>query len=337
MENRSIGELIRELREERSFSQEFLAEGICDASTLSRIENGHQLPHPGKYRLLLEKLGEADAPYDPRLTRDLLLRKKLETDIFCDLSFRNESRLDEKLLQFRDRSQGDPGTSQSFEGMMLCWEDLARERAVCKDFLTAHPSPPPGIEIYDRSSWTEYFHEECLRLLRMTCPSYTDFLPSFPETSRGTLPLTLMEARLINNIGIALYRLGDHKEALRHFLLLKASLCSGSREPPTYTGRLRECGIRNNIAACILKLSSPKQAAEQLRILFQLLPYTGGILPLLVFLRSRFRLFLALSEEDRAHRDLSLILSLHSLLPPKEQLHMPLKEWMIGASVTFLY
>ena len=55
------GELLRRRREEMKLTQEELAFGICSAATLSRIENGTQMPTRDHYEAFRERLG---MPYD---------------------------------------------------------------------------------------------------------------------------------------------------------------------------------------------------------------------------------------------------------------------------------
>ncbi|MCL2603135.1 MAG: helix-turn-helix domain-containing protein [Defluviitaleaceae bacterium] len=69
-----FGEIIRTIRNQKGMSQDALADGICDISTLSRIENNHQEPHPNLRDLLLERLGippslfpSSKAKYDIKL------------------------------------------------------------------------------------------------------------------------------------------------------------------------------------------------------------------------------------------------------------------------------
>ncbi|MCM1106360.1 MAG: helix-turn-helix domain-containing protein [Blautia sp.] len=57
MGNYPVGRLIAEMRGRRKLSQEALAEGICSASTLSKIENGGQMPSRRVYMALLQRLG----------------------------------------------------------------------------------------------------------------------------------------------------------------------------------------------------------------------------------------------------------------------------------------
>ena len=53
----TVGELIRDARERQGYSQEELGYGICTTSTLSRIENGLQVPGRKILEGLLQRLG----------------------------------------------------------------------------------------------------------------------------------------------------------------------------------------------------------------------------------------------------------------------------------------
>lgn len=55
-----IGEEIRRCREKLKISQGELAFGICDVTTLSRLENGQQTPSRNTVKNLLARLGEPD-------------------------------------------------------------------------------------------------------------------------------------------------------------------------------------------------------------------------------------------------------------------------------------
>ncbi len=52
----SLGETIRDLRRQQHVTQEQLAEGICSPITVSRIENGHQMPSKAILDALLSRL-----------------------------------------------------------------------------------------------------------------------------------------------------------------------------------------------------------------------------------------------------------------------------------------
>ena len=63
MQNVSIGECIRQRRKELNLTQEDLCFGICETSTLSRIENGHHAPCRSKINALLQRLGLPEERY----------------------------------------------------------------------------------------------------------------------------------------------------------------------------------------------------------------------------------------------------------------------------------
>lgn len=58
MNGYKLSELIRQLRIEKGLTQEQLAEGICSPVTISRIENGTQMPSNKVLELLLDRLGD---------------------------------------------------------------------------------------------------------------------------------------------------------------------------------------------------------------------------------------------------------------------------------------
>ncbi len=51
-----IGAIIKRRRLELGLTQEQLCEGICEPSTMSRIEKGHQTPTYSKLKALLGRL-----------------------------------------------------------------------------------------------------------------------------------------------------------------------------------------------------------------------------------------------------------------------------------------
>ncbi len=57
MERNTLGEIIYTLRKKAGLTQEALAEGICSPISVSRIENGNQMPSGRVLEKLLERLG----------------------------------------------------------------------------------------------------------------------------------------------------------------------------------------------------------------------------------------------------------------------------------------
>lgn len=63
MKEYRIGEFIKQRRIELGLTQEELCEGICEPSTMSRIENGKQTPSRTKLSVLMQRLGLPDDRY----------------------------------------------------------------------------------------------------------------------------------------------------------------------------------------------------------------------------------------------------------------------------------
>ncbi len=57
MEKNTLGEIIYHLRKKAGMTQEALADGICSSVSISRIENGNQMPSGKVLEQLLERLG----------------------------------------------------------------------------------------------------------------------------------------------------------------------------------------------------------------------------------------------------------------------------------------
>lgn len=57
MEKNTLGEIIYQLRKKAGLTQEALADGICSSISVSRIENGKQMPSGKVLEQLLERLG----------------------------------------------------------------------------------------------------------------------------------------------------------------------------------------------------------------------------------------------------------------------------------------
>lgn len=76
-----IGEIIREKRKQLHLTQERLCEGICEPSTLSRIENKRQTPTRNVLNALLQRLGISDERFYAIVTAEELRISKICTDI----------------------------------------------------------------------------------------------------------------------------------------------------------------------------------------------------------------------------------------------------------------
>ena len=75
-----LGEYIKQERIKQGVTQEKLCEGICESITVSRMENGKQMPAYHRIRAFLQRLGLPDDRYFALLSKNELAIKTLEDD-----------------------------------------------------------------------------------------------------------------------------------------------------------------------------------------------------------------------------------------------------------------
>ena len=81
-----IGNLIYENRTRQRITQEELCEGICAPTTLSKIENGIQIPRRKTFEALLQRLGIYAQRYTFPVSNGEMERSNLEFQIIRKLS-----------------------------------------------------------------------------------------------------------------------------------------------------------------------------------------------------------------------------------------------------------
>lgn len=82
-----IGEMIKRKRKELGLTQEQLCEGICEPSTISRIESGRQGPAKNKLDALLQRLGLPGERYYALMSKDEMEISNLKEKIIsCNVA-----------------------------------------------------------------------------------------------------------------------------------------------------------------------------------------------------------------------------------------------------------
>lgn len=142
MQKLFIGETIRQKRLELGQTQEMLCEGVCEPSTLSRIENGRQTPSRNIANTLLQRLG---LPHDRYYT--ILTSSEAEADALwtrirsCAVRFRQatgEERRQARLaaLEHLDR----------LEVVMESGDNIARQYILAMRAVLGGDAGPYGFE-----------------------------------------------------------------------------------------------------------------------------------------------------------------------------------------------
>lgn len=80
-----LGEYIKQERLKQGITQEQLCTGICEPITISRMENGKQMPSYSRIRVLLQRLGLPDERFYALLSKHELEIKTLEDEIRADV------------------------------------------------------------------------------------------------------------------------------------------------------------------------------------------------------------------------------------------------------------
>ena len=87
-----IGEIIRQRRMELGLKQNELCQGICEPTTMCRIESGKQTPSLNQLKVLLQRLGLPDERYYAIVSKNEMLISDLQTEIVSSNVFRDPQR-----------------------------------------------------------------------------------------------------------------------------------------------------------------------------------------------------------------------------------------------------
>lgn len=189
MYNYHIGEYIKRKREEKEIKQDELCYGICDRSTLSRIERGKQEPSYYILKALLQRLGISEDRCQILMGAQEFEIAELQKEIVADNVRHDFSSALKKICRLEE-------LYQSAENPLL-QQFVLRVRALA------------GYEKDgERYAYTHPIQREILiRALELTCPGITmENLDSFL--------LGEDEAKIINQIAITYSEEGDRRQAI---------------------------------------------------------------------------------------------------------------------------
>lgn len=218
MERIPIGRFIRERRTARGIPQEELCDGICDVTTLSRIENGKALPRNLTLHMLLERLGEPDhyytVPMDEYENRIRPLRKEARTRVIAfgkapmaDKAARREEALS-VLQELEELTEED---------------DFFTRQRILSDRVTLGTPEGPYPPAQQR--------ELLLEALRLT-------VSDFDITRIDNFRYTQEETELINKIAIT-YVLEENREtAIFIYRQLLAYIQENNQQLARYSGQM---------------------------------------------------------------------------------------------------
>jgi Helix-turn-helix. len=114
MEVFKIGCIIKKQRVELGLTQEQLCEGICEPSTLSKIENGRQVPRKANLDLLMQRLGLPEERYYGLVSDSDFKTQELEYEIQNANDAENFSAALKLIKALENAVQIDDGITRQF-------------------------------------------------------------------------------------------------------------------------------------------------------------------------------------------------------------------------------
>ena len=107
MEKYFIGEIIRQKRTELGLKQCQLCAGICEPTTMSRIESGKQMPGLNTLKNLLQRLGLSDERYYALVSKNEMQIADLQTEIVSANVFKDSQRGLPKIAELEELADPD--------------------------------------------------------------------------------------------------------------------------------------------------------------------------------------------------------------------------------------
>lgn len=189
MYNYHIGEYIKRKREEKEIKQDELCYGICDRSTLSRIERGKQEPSYYILKVLLQRLGISEDRCQILMGAQEFEIAELQREIVADNVRKDFSSALKKIRRLEE-------LSQSAENPLL-QQFILRVRAAA--------GYEENGERLDYDNPTQ--RKMLIQALELTCPGIT-------MENMCSFLLSENEAKIINQIAITYSEEGNRRQAI---------------------------------------------------------------------------------------------------------------------------
>ena len=189
MYNYHIGEYIKRKREEKEIKQDELCYGICDRSTLSRIERGKQEPSYYILKALLQRLGISEDRCQILMGSQEFEISELQREIVADNVQKDFSSALKKIRRLEE-------LSQSAENPLL-QQFILRVRAAA--------GYEENGERLDYDNPTQ--RKMLIHALELTCPGIT-------MENMCSFLLSENEAKIINQIAITYSEEGNRRQAI---------------------------------------------------------------------------------------------------------------------------
>lgn len=229
----AIGTMIRKEREAQGLTQHMLCTGICDITTLSRLETGQTVPTAHKLKALLQRLGlpeeKAYALVGDKELRFGALEKELNR---LHVHFERSGGADGAAL----RAEAQEIYSQ-LEALTDGKDRIAQQIILRSKYLLGTDEGPYGLE-------------DGLKLLtealRLTLPRF-----DLEHITGGHY--TENEVRLINSVALCCLRNGEHRKAVDILAQLFRHMEQQAQKAPQSKGLLPMVAFNYARELCVVK------------------------------------------------------------------------------------
>lgn len=238
MEERFLGEVIKEKRIEQGISQWNLCEGICDVTTLSRLENGKQTPKRNIVKALLQRLGISDDRFFAAVTTEEIKLNELFKDITALNIKYGKSGKDIKLKEMLIKKQNE------LENLIEDNDNISRQMLVRSQVIISDDTEENKIKLL-------------MKALQLTHPG-------FEESQIKKCLLTFDEVKILNQIAGSYAKIGNHQKAAEILdQLLKNIENRFNKIIPSMSNKaLILCNLSRELLACNDVINAKKYAEE---------------------------------------------------------------------------
>lgn len=190
-----LGEAMKNRREEQNLSQEVVCDGICDVTTLSRLENGRQNPTHNRIKALMQRLNMPDDRYYALLSKqEIELDNAAKELSACISRFNHTEGEPKKLARTLAMEQLNRLESLAEQDDTITQQSILRYKVIL-----GHEEGPYSLE---------ESQETLLRALRLTAPK-------LDLDKLAGRRYTILETRILSQIAGTYSRSGEHAKALR--------------------------------------------------------------------------------------------------------------------------
>lgn len=240
MQEMLIGEYIRSQRKKRGLTQESLCDGICDISTLSRLERGKQTPNRNKVYALLHRLGLPEDRVFVLVSKHDLEIRALKRDVRAgEIAFEKAERGDRPQIREQVMAQ-----LKRLEEIIDEDDVINRQYILSTQATLGTPDGP-----YPPSQRRRMLE----KAIRMTVPG---FRPDRAEKFR----YRLTEITILNKLARTFSVEGKREEAIDLYSRLLQNMEKNSRELEDYPGPF--CLVAHNCAINLALAGQYKEALE---------------------------------------------------------------------------